>query len=626
MAGAITPASAQPSAAPASDPSLAVPALLLAGVPVDITAAPVSGSGSWQLNVAGTAYTATPSGGSLTFSGVTVPGGAAAFELRAPDGAVAARDTRSAVPGWLSLLPAILAIGAVILLRQVVPALALGIWAGASLFYGLSFESLVTGFFAAMPDVVVVALTDPDRLSILLFTIMIGGLIGVLNQNGGMAGIAAGMARLARTPRRGQAATSALGLAIFFDDYANVLVVGNTMRPITDRLRISREKLAYIVDSTAAPVSALAIITTWIGFMVSTIDDGLDALGAEDLNAYGLFLDSLAFAFYPILAIVLVWIVTLTGRDIGPMLASERAARAKAPRTGGTFDPASLDSSDTDPAGWDGAPAPNPWFAVIPLGVLIFGTLGGVIATGMADSPPGASVRDIFGAGNSFKAMLWASLGGAIVAIALSVAGGRLTLGHAMDSWLAGTRSMMLPAVVLTLAWSLSTVNGMIQTDTYLVTLLGDSLPLWAMPTLVFLLAAAMAFTTGTSWGVMGIMMPLVVPLAWAVTGAGGGLSGIEAAVFSATIGAVMGGAVWGDHCSPISDTTVMSSLAAGCDHADHVRTQLPYALLAGMAAILFGLLPVGFGLAWWLALPLALAAMAAVFRILSRPVMESGR
>ncbi len=606
--------------AKAPQPALSAPALILNGVPVTVTVSDLdgvdAGDGDWRLEGGAETVTARGDGPSLTFEKVIIRDGSAELTLYTPNGQAAAVTNVTTVPGWLSVLPALIAIICVVLVRQVVPALFIGIWCGAALAYGLAPHGVWSGFLDVFPVYVLKALGDTDRVSILVFSVTIGGMIGILTHNGSMFAIAETIARFAKSPRGGQAATSSLGLVIFFDDYANTLVVGNTMRPITDHLRISREKLAFIVDSTAAPVATIAIITTWIGFMVSVIDEGARNIEGWTASAYSVFLDSLPYGFYPLVAIGLVWLVALSGRDFGPMLQAERRARADGV-SDGVGQSASDLSGESEPNGALAAKQAPGWAGVIPLCVLVFGTLAGIITTGLEASPDARGLRDIFGAGNSFTAMMWASLGAAVTAAMLSLVTGSQRLGGAMDSWLVGARSMMLPVVVLTLAWSLATVNDTIQTDEYLITLLGNSLPPALLPAAVFLLSAGMAFTTGTSWGVMGIMTPLVLPLAWTVTA--GEPAG--AAIFSAAVASVLGGAVWGDHCSPISDTTVMSSIAAGCDHAEHVRTQLPYAMLTGVACVLFGLLPIGWGVPWWMGLLAAAAVTGGVFWWLSEKV-----
>jgi Na+/H+ antiporter NhaC len=396
-----------------------------------------------------------------------------------------------------------------------------------------------------------------------------------------------------------------LGFAIFFDDYTNTLVVGNTMRPVADRLRVSREKLAYIVDTTAAPITAVAFVTTWIGYEIGLIDAALASIGSVH-KPYLVFVNAVGYCFYPILALVFVLMVAASGRDFGPMrLAERRARREEAEETEETPAPV----SDIDPRpGVEG----RALVAMLPVGVLLGAVLVGLFVTGEGDN-----FRDIIGSADSYKALVWASLLGALAAGAMAIGSRALDVAETVDAWLAGVNAMMMGIIVLVLAWSLSAVAASLGTADYLVALLGDAVPTALLPTLVFLLACAIAFATGTSWGTLGILMPLVVPLTWAIVGGGADATGLP--IFYAAIAAVLAGSVWGDHCSPISDTTIMSSMSSGCDHVAHVRTQMPYALLVGGVAVLFGTLPAGFGMPWWLGLLLGTAAMGLALRIFGR-------
>jgi Na+/H+ antiporter NhaC len=237
--------------------------------------------------------------------------------------------------------------------------------------------------------------------------------------------------------------------------------------------------------------------------------------------------------------------------------------------------------------------------ALVPIATLVGGVVGGMFVTGQ-----GETVREIIGSADAYRALIWGSLGGSLVAIALSVLQRTLTLREAMMAWFSGARAMLLAIVILVLAWALSGVTDVLGTADFLVGLLGERLHPGLIPALVFIVAAATAFSTGSSWGTMGILLPLTVPLTWALM-QGAGMAGSEhMSILYATVAAVMGGAVWGDHCSPISDTTILSSMASQCDHIEHVRTQLPYALAAGLVALFVCFLPAGFGLPWWLCLP----------------------
>ena len=547
----------------------------------------------------------------------------------APDLAEAAADEDAPARdvGWLSILPALLAIAAALVFRQVIVALFLGVWLGSWIVTGDLWLGWATGLFATIQTYILDALADSDHAAIILFSMMIGGTVGLIQKNGGTAAIVALVTRWARTAGRGQFATAVLGVAIFFDDYANTLIVGGTMRPITDRLRVSREKLAYIVDSTAAPIACLAFVTTWIGYQVGLIGNAVDKLPGYDEGAYSIFLGSIPYSFYPILALFFVFSITLSKRDFGPMLKAERRARQTGQlfRPGSTAEAAQAESELLEPP----AEAPKRLVnALLPIAVLVAGVLVGLWITGRAsvlESGGEMSVKNVIGEANSYTAMMWASLASVVVAVLLSVGQRILTLEQAMEAWFAGMRSMLLAVVILVLAWSLSNVNDALGTAGWLTDQLSGTLSPGVVPALVFLLAAATAFATGSSWGTMGILMPLVIPLAWGVLAADGlHTSGEYTHIIYSTVSAVLAGSVWGDHCSPISDTTILSSLASQCDHVDHVRTQLPYALTVGAVALLLGTLPTGYNVPWWVMMPICAAVLLAVVRFVGKPVEEA--
>lgn len=598
--------------------SFEAPKVVLDGVPFSVEAEGPDGAA--ELVVSGEEYEASFSGGAATFEEVVVSGsGEVSMSLVSGGEEVSGGETRS-IPGWLSILPPVIAIGIALLTRQVVPALFLGIWVGAALSYGVSFGGLWSGLLDVLGVYVLEALSPPDgdtgHASIIVFTLMIGGMVGIISRNGGTKGVVNRIIGYASTPRRGQVTTGALGVAIFFDDYANSLVVGNTMRPIADRLRISREKLAYIVDSTAAPVATIALITTWIGFQVGLIGDAVGGIEGFGEAAYSVFLNSIPYSFYPILAVIFVFAVAISGRDFGPMRAAEERARTegKVFRDGASIDP---EAASDETRHKEGVPE-RAYNAVIPIAVLIGGAMAGLYATGSGDN-----LRDIIGSADSFSALVWASLLSVIVAAALSVGQRILTLGETMDAWYSGLRSMLFVLIILVLAWSLSGVTDVLRTGDFLVSALGASLAPGLLPAIIFIVAAATAFSTGTSWGTMGILIPLTVPLAWAIMGANGLANPDGYYLMYAAVASVLAGAVWGDHCSPISDTTIISSMASGCDHIDHVRTQIPYALFVGGVAILLALLPVGFGVPWWIVLPVSIAVSVGGLFIIGKKVSE---
>jgi Na+/H+ antiporter NhaC len=531
--------------------------------------------------------------------------------------AVAAAETEPpAVATWLSILPPLLAIAIALALKKVIPALFTGVWLGAWIINGFTVDGLWTGLLESFQVYVLNALADSDHASIILFSLMIGGMVGIISRNGGMQGIVNHIVSWADSVRHASLATATMGLAIFFDDYANTLVVGNTMRPVTDAKRISRQKLAYIVDSTAAPVTCIALVTTWIGYEVGLIGDSLKNMSGLDQEAYLLFLNTIPYSFYPVMAICFVFMVASSGRDFGPMLAAEREARLH-----GVYDDEHLaenqhnDSAPIDPVADKPHRAIN---AVVPIAVLVLAVISSLYVTGkssVAMDDPG--LKDIIGAADSYKALMWASFLGMLTATFMTLGQRILNLEETLNAWYRGLRSMLLALIILILAWSLGEVTEILRTADFLVCVLGDTLPPFVLPTLVFLLAAATAFATGSSWGAMGILIPLVMPLTWAVLVTQGMGDAQHMHILYSSIAAVLAGAVWGDHCSPISDTTILSSLASGCDHIEHVRTQLPYALLVGVVALLAGSLPVAMGIPWWAGMATGIVALAGLLRFI---------
>lgn len=600
LAACFSPAAAQEVAVTAPD-------LVLTNVPFDVTFANVPmdslGRASVAVRIGDEVVAGDAVDGSATIEVSSASSGVGSLTALVQGQEVLKKEVRT-IPGWFSVMPALVAIVLALAFRQVIPSIFFGLLVGGWLTYGGTLRGVWWGILDSVEVYVVSALSDPGHVAIIIFSLMIGGMVGVISANGGTLGIVRHVVRWAKNPNHGQLAASLLGIAIFFDDYANTLIVGNTMRPVTDRLRISREKLSYIVDSTAAPVAALALVTTWIGFEIGLIDSAVKLIPNYSESAYSVFLSSIGYSYYPLLAIFFVLLVSMTGRDFGPMLKAEQRARkqglvsAVGAKTGESVEEATALKPRPDSP----LRAIN---AVLPVMVLVFGTLIGIYITGRASAGPGAGLRDIIGAGDSYKSLVWASLLGVLVAAMLSLVQRLLSTQEIVDAWFAGMKSMMLAIVILVLAWSLSQVDTVLQTGPYLVSELGEKLsPAW-LPAIVFILSAMTAFATGTSWGVMGIMMPLVIPVAWAIMEINGMTteSPSDYHILYSSVSAVLAGSVWGDHCSPISDTTIMSSMASGCDHIDHVRTQLPYAMAVGSVGLVFGTIPAAYGLPWWLGL-----------------------
>lgn len=515
---------------------------------------------------------------------------------------------------WVSMLPPVLTIALALAFKRVIPALFVGIWMGAWAINDFGLVGLWTGLLDTFQVFVVNALSNPDHTAIVLFSMMIGGMVGIISRNGGMQGIVNHIVKWANSARHACLATASLGLAIFFDDYANTLVVGNTMRPVTDSMRVSRAKLAYIVDSTAAPVASIAVVTTWIGYEIGLIGDSLSKMPGLDSEAYLLFLNTIPYSFYPIMAIVFVFMVAASGRDFGPMLAAEKLAQTQDPESLAAVKSSEQETDDLQPV--EGKPQ-RAFNAYIPVLVMIVGMLIGLYVTGSQAVAEMANptLQDIIGSANSYTALMWSSLASMMAAAMLSLGQRIMDLEEVVNAWFHGARAMFMAMIILILAWSLGEVTDILKTADFLVSVLGDSLPTFILPALVFVLAAATAFATGSSWGAMGILFPLAMPLTWAVMIAQGQAGPEHMHILYSAVSAILAGAVWGDHCSPISDTTILSSLASGCDHMEHVRTQLPYAMVVGGVSILFGSVMTALGSPWWLGMSLGLLVLWLVLR-----------
>jgi len=593
------------------------PVVGLTGVPLDYSVSGAAAGETVQLSAAGKTYTATADAdGNASFADVAIAEAGPATISATAGSATATTDLR-VIPGWVSVLPAILAITIALTLRNVIPALLLGLWVGATALRSFTFEGAGRGLLDSFQVFVTGAIADFDRASIILFTMMIGGMVGIITRNGGMASIVRAIVSRAKTAVGGQVAVWLMGLMIFFDDYSNTLVVGNTARSLTDHLKVSREKLAYIVDSTAAPVACIALITTWIGYQIGLVDQALGSIPAlSDVQAYSVFIHSIPYSFYPILAIVFVLMISASGRDFGPMFTAEVRARNGAVKPETSEDLPSIQGDELSPKDKIPLRAIN---AFVPIIALVIALMVSLVLLGEGDS-----LVAILETTSPYQAMMYSSFVGVLVAAALSIGQRILSIHETVDAWYGGLRATLFGMIILVLAWSLSDLTASLNTAQYLVTLLADSLPVALIPAIVFILAAFTAFTTGTSWGTMAILMPLIIPLSWAVMTVNGigDPSGMH--ILYSAVACCLGGAVWGDHCSPISDTTVLSSVASGCDHIEHVRTQLPYALLVGFVGLFVGTIPGGFGMPPLISIIVGVVALGTALRVFGKKAEAS--
>ncbi len=531
------------------------------------------------------------------------------------------KTTVNVIPGFLSIIPPLLAIAFALIFRQVILSLLLGIYSGAVFIY--HYNPLI-GFFRLVDKYIIEALTDVSHIQIVVFTLLFGGVVGIISKGGGTRGIANSLSRFAKTRRSGMISTWISGLIIFFDDYANTLVVGNLMRSITDKLKISREKLSFIVDATAAPVASIFIVSSWIGYEVGLIQDGLNMIGSS-ANAYSIFLETIPYRFYPIAMLLFVFMISISKRDFGPMLKAEK----RVIKTGTISTDSNYSGTDfTDSKEYLGEDVKAKWYnGIVPILVIIFGTIAGLVYTGInsveEQGITSYGVKEVIGGSNSYLALLWGSFAACIVAIIMITAQKILTLRKAIDAWFSGIRSMLLAVIILTLAWGIGAVTNEIKTADYIISLISESINPRFLPVIVFLVCGLTSFATGTSWGTMAIMFPIVIPLSAAVTGIYDYSIEDSSLILVGVISSVLAGCVWGDHCSPISDTTILSSMASGCDHIDHVRTQLPYAIAVGIVTMLFGDILTAYGLSPYISLVIITLLLGGIIYLLGKRIND---
>ncbi|PJB55803.1 MAG: sodium:proton antiporter [Candidatus Infernicultor aquiphilus] len=497
--------------------------------------------------------------------------------------------------GFLSLLPPLVAITLCFITKQVLASLFIGIWVGATILIGWNPLSGVTKTLGY----IVGNAADSWNATILLFDFVVGGLIGLICLSGGAQAFVKSVTNKVKTSRGGQVTAWLFGLIIFFDDYANSAIVGNAFRAVSDKLRMSREKLSFIVDATSAPVASIALISTWIGYQVGLIGDAIQGTSVT-MTPYSIFLHSIPYSFYSIFALILVLAIALSGRDYGPMLKAEYRTRT----TGKVFaDGATPLSGGSQLRMLENVPQKT-MNMVVPLVALVGISMFGMWWTGGGTSAESfiAAISDA----DAMTALLWGAFFAVIIAIIMYKAQGIGTLADMMDAFIDGAKMMVLANLILLSAWSIGDVCSEIGTAPYVVNAAKGVISPLLLPMVMFLICNLISFATGTSWGTMAIAVPIAIPLALAL--------GVPLPL---AISAILTGSVMGDHCSPISDTTIMSSMFSGSDHMDHVKTQIPYAFTASGVAVL-AYLAAGSGISVGLILPLGIILVGILLYLFS--------
>ncbi|MDD2716596.1 MAG: Na+/H+ antiporter NhaC family protein [Candidatus Wallbacteria bacterium] len=514
------------------------------------------------------------------------------------------------------LLPPLVAIGTALITSRVILSLFAGVWCGVFLKtfalpnpetltlnidkYPGFIQSAFRSLFSICDTYLINALTDSEHACILVFTIAIAGMAGVIIRTGGL-GITEKLKNLANSRSSCQLYTWMLGLAIFFDDYASSLLVGYIIKPLSDKFRISREKLSFLVDSMSSPVTSICLVTTWLGYQVSLITDSFHETGIE-LDPYTSFISSTPFAFYPLLTVFFVFLIAVSGRDFGPMYLAEKRAVSTGQLYERTSRPLSADLEEmpSDPG------IHSNWLNfALPVLVLLLSTVFGLYLNGYGALPSGAhllkrsSLQWIISNGSPLIVLIWSSVLASLSSILLALYQNQLPYTEIADAWLKGAKSMASTVLILLLSWSLCEICGELHTSRYLAQYGAIYLLPAIFPFFTFVLACLISFATGTSWGTMAILYPLAIPLAHRISLG----EPVYLSVIHGTIGAVIAGSVFGDHASPVSDTTILSSASSGCDLMDHVRTQLPYAFVVAAVSGIIGFLGTGLGISPWILL-----------------------
>jgi tetracycline resistance efflux pump len=517
--------------------------------------------------------------------------------------------------GLMGILPPLLAIILALITKDVIFSLFTGVIAGALIVSG---GNPVTSF-ALVSNILAENMGDPWNIRVVLFCALLGGLVGLLSRSGAVHAFGAWATQFIKSKRSAQMYTIMFSFIIFIDDFFNIMAIGPVMRPLIDKNGVSRAKLAYILDSTAAPLVVLAPISSWVVTIISQIrqSSGFETLGVDEMS---FFIRMLPSNLYAILALILVLIVASSQRDFGPMLSSEvRASK-------GEGHDSSLYGAVAQEMEIFAQAKGAKWFdMLIPIGVLVVVCIISFPYTAyMANDGQAMTLAQAFSNADASIALFF----GVIITLALTyiylLIRRILTLGLAGDALVDGIKSMTTALVILALAWSIGSIireplsNGGLGLPIYFDMILRQmNMPLWLLPIGLYILSSGIAFSTGTSWGTFAIMIPLALPVAISLAHLQGLAIEEVITVTAITVGAVLSGAVFGDHASPISSTTILSSAGAGCHPIEHVSTQLPYALLATGSALV-GIIVAGVTLNQWLALGVSILVLVVSFILIS--------
>lgn len=476
--------------------------------------------------------------------------------------------------GILTLIPPLIAIVLCFITKRVLLSLFFGVFAGGVI---LSSGNPLGGIVYSL-DKIIGSITDEWNASLLVFNLLMGSGVAFIWRLGGSKALTDWAKKKIKTRRQAGIGTWVLGMIIFFNDYVNAAIVGNVFRDIYDEKNISREKLSYVLDSTAAPVATF-FISDWIAFQIGMMQSGMETAGITGISAFEAYLSSIPFNLYSLFAVLLVGMVVIFKVDFGGMLKAEDRAykTGKTLRDGAT---PMLNVKDELGEAKTGKPMLISFFG--PIIILVVVSLFGFYWTGRA----GGTLLEVLSNTDPAKALLWGAFAMTLVGAVIAIITKLMSITEIMETLIDGMKLMLLACSILVLAWSLGEVTSDMKLADYLTSIVGENLPFAVVPIIIFVVSMIIAFSTGTSWGAMTIITPIAIPLTYKLTN--------DPYLSVVMAGIVFSGSIFGDHCSPISDTTVLSSIFSGADHMDHVSTQIPFALLTAFVA---GLMYLAFGL-----------------------------
>lgn len=526
--------------------------------------------------------------------------------------------------GFMTFVPTIEAVVLAFVTNNVLFSLLIGFLSGVlilALVYSTSLVGFAGQLFTQTISSVKNVVFDIENIEILLLCFVVGGMIEVVRSSGGFEALALKLTSKINTPRKAGLITSLLGCIIFFDDYANALIVGPIMKPITDRVKVSREKLSYIVDSTAAPVTGIALVSSWVAVEIASIDKGLEIVNSN-ASGFSLFLNSIPFTFYCLFCLTFIFINSLLGRDFGPMLKAEQRARK-----GETVSQESKKLIGSDKVYLNDKHKERIFVGVGSIVLLVLFAIvsfyingrSNAISNNALDANASFSLSTIMTAisyADTINLVTLSAIIGTIFAIIFGCKFKLFKLSDSLKSYALGAKKLFGTILMLLVAWCLADIVERLGTTYYAVEIISANVPSILVPVLIFLTCCIISCASG-SYGCLFVVMPLAIPLAYKVMSMGA-IANDEVYLY-VCIGSVMAGSIFGDHCSPVTDCTILSAAGCGCTTMEHCHTQLPYAIVCAIISIIFGILLTTLGINVFLSLLLGIIAQILILLLIGK-------